>query len=427
MKRRHFYLALSCALCALTLAPAATAFAGGKGKSDRIKFSPTGGGGGGGNATPMQLHTGPSYGPSTRNLSTSSLGSGASSSTFSKSLSTKSNKSFSQLNSNSMSLQKFNSFGAANKLSDSGNGLSSDPPASPSYHRGPKPKLTFGTTKLFSDAVKANGTPPLDPGIGNGTGGGTVKWPGKFTTTDSSKIADSLKKHHFVPIDGIRIGEPNGPGNGGGWDDKCPPKDKCHDKCHDRCDFPWWPIVVGGCYHGGWNNSDCYHGGCYDSYHGGRFYNSVVTYPVTNVTVIEPPATPAEPALAAGIDLELLDVRLVDAGDAARNLGPRYRLTFGNRGTDAAGNFQVMLMATADGTPQQGAPMATAELDGLASRQVLSADVRLPLSAGLATLEKFIVVVDSAAQVAEADENNNVALLDRAKIATIDATAVAVQ
>ncbi len=419
MKRRHFYLALSCALCALTLAPAATAFAGGKGKSDRIKFAPIGSGGGGGNSTPMKLHTSPSH-----DFSTSTLGSSASNNLFNKSLSTRSNKSFSQLNSNGMSLQKFNSFGGTNKFSLAGKSFVGEQPYAPGRHA-PQPKLTLGGTKLFSDAIKTNGTPPLDPGIGNGTGGGSrLKWKGKLIDGDAMELADSVDYHKFFPVDG-NGGPDNGNGNGPGNGDHCDhDKHDCHDndKCHNHCDFPWWPIVVGGCYHGG-----CYDG-CYDNYYGGcyngGYYNNVVTYPVTNVTVVEPPT---QPILAAGVDLELLDVRLVDEGDAARNLGPRYRLTFGNRGTDAAGNFQVMLMATADGTPTQGAPMATAEINGLASRQVLSADVRLPLSADLATLEKFIVVVDSATQVVEADENNNVALLERAKIATIDATAVAAQ
>jgi CARDB len=373
-------LVTGCAVCALALAPT-LAMAGGKGKghSDHSAYSLSnsgnggngGGNPGGGNSPSMKFHA-----SRTKSLSTGNANSSFDSSMFSKSLSTKGNKSFSQLNHGSLPLQSFNS-----------------------------------------------------------TGGNTVnKWPGKFTKTDNGTFADSIKKHQFAPVEGIRIGEPNGPGNGNGnWPGKGNGKGKGKKKdCHNDCDFPWWPIIVGGCYNGG----NCHHHhGCYDNYNGGcyngGYYNNTVTYPsVTNIIIDGPavaPAAAADATLVTGIDLELLDVRLVDPGDAAKNLGPRYRLTFGNRGTLPAGNFQVMLMASVDGTPQTGAPSATSEISGLASRQVFAADVRLPLAAELATMTKFIVVVDSAAQIGEPDENNNVAVLDSAKIATVDATSVAVQ
>jgi hypothetical protein len=215
------------------------------------------------------------------------------------------------------------------------------------------------------------------------------------------------------PGDGPGQGNGNGNGNADDGDVNLPgdlngPADNDND-CHDNdFHFPWWPIIIGGGYTGG----HCHHHhDCYDNYNGG-YYNDYSN--VTNIVIQE--TAPTEPALAPGIDLELLDVRLVDAGDPARNLGPRYRLTFGNRGTQTAGNFQVMLMASSDGTPKAGLPMAASEVDSLASRQVVTADVRLPLSAELPTLTRYIVVIDSAAQIGEPDENNNVAILDRDKI-----------
>ena len=344
---------------------------------------------------------------------------------FSKSLSTKSTKSFGQFGQSNSSLQ--------NLYSTGGNGQSSDSDSSFSgiSRRSRKPSLTLTDQHNLAEGIQTGKYKPIDSGIGNGSGGpnngGTVKWPGKFTATDKGTIADSLKKHKFFPVEGIRIGEPNGPGNGNG---NGPGKGKGKNK---DCDFPWWPIIVGGCYNGG----GCNHGGnchhhhdCYDNYHNGC-YNPIVTYPsVTNIVIEQPavdPAAAAQATLTPGIDLELLDVRLVDAGDAARNLGPRYRLMLGNRGTLPAGNFQLMLMASVDGTPKAGLPTATSEVAGLASRQVLAVDVRLPLATDLATMSKFIVVVDSAAQIGEPDENNNVAVLDREKIAAIDPTTVAVQ
>jgi hypothetical protein len=439
---RFASLVALCAVCALALAPTLALAGGkGKGKSERSAISlSTGGNGGsnsgGGSSPSMKLHA-------SRSKSLSSFGDGGNGgnggSMYSQSLSTKRSKSLSQFNSNNSSMQNLYSTGGGNggsspfvakKLTtDSSN-------SSPSgiSRRSRKPSFTLADQHNLADAVQTGKFKPIDSGIGTGgggNGGGTIKWPGKFTTTDTSKIADSLQKHKF-PVEGIRIGEPNGPGNGNGNGNGKNKKD---------CDFPWWPIIVGGCYNGGGCNNGGYggnchhHHDCYDNYNGGcyngGYYNNTVTYPsVTNIVIDGPavdPAIAAQAALVAGVDLELLDVRMVDPGDAAKGLGSRYRLTFGNRGTLTAGNFQVMLMASVDGTPQAGAPSATSEISGLASRQVFAADVRLPFGTDLATMTKFIVVVDSAAQIGEPDENNNVALLDRAKIATVDATAVAVQ
>jgi len=184
-------------------------------------------------------------------------------------------------------------------------------------------------------------------------------------------------------------GNPGDGGNGG-------PDGPHDDDCHDDHPFPWWPpIVIGG---------------------GGGGYCP----PSANITVIE-----AVQPLPATVDLQLLDVRLVDAGDAARNLGPRYRLVFGNAGTVAAGNFRVLAMASQDGTPSVTAPAGMAEVAALAPGTVASADVRLPLAAELPSLGALIVAIDSATQIAETDEQNNVAVLDRAAIAAVEPTAVA--
>lgn len=381
MNRRHLHVASRCVLAALALTFVASAYAGDKNKSDRIKFAPSGNGGSG-NGSSMKLHS--------KSLSKQSTGNNSfNSNNFSKSLSSSSKKSFGQLNQDKLKLQDINS--NSDKYKFNGETLLSEKDPKRPYHRGPNTKFPFATEKSIAEAIAAGGPKPIDPGIGNGTGG-TIPWPGKFTSGDN----------------GIRIGEPNGPGKGNG---KGPGKGKGkgkHKDCHDDY-FPWWPILIGGGYTGG----HCHqHHNCYDNYNGGYYSN------VTNI-VIQEPTAPVEPALANGVDLELLDVRLVDAGDAARNLGPRYRLTFGNRGTLPAGNFQVMLMASSDGTPQPGLPFATSEIDTLASRQVVTADVRLPLTAELSTLTRYIVVIDSAAQIGEPDENNNLAVLDRDKIIVV--------
>jgi hypothetical protein len=60
----------------------------------------------------------------------------------------------------------------------------------------------------------------------------------------------------------------------------------------------------------------------------------------------------------------------------------------------------------------------------LAAGEVLSADVRLPVSADVATMNALIVALDSAVQITELDEQNNVAVLDRTKIAAADLASI---
>jgi hypothetical protein len=172
-----------------------------------------------------------------------------------------------------------------------------------------------------------------------------------------------------------------------------------HDDDHDHdCPFPWWPPVIIG------------DGHC---------------PPAAHITVIEQPVVVQ--TLPASIDLQIVDVRIVDFGDAAHNRGPRYRIVFTNAGTVATGNFQLMAMASSDGTPKPAAPAATAEVVTLAPGEFASVDVRLPVSADLSTMGALIVVIDSAVEIAETDEQNNVLILDRTKIAIAEAVATVKQ
>lgn len=246
---------------------------------------------------------------------------------------------------------------------------------------------------------------------------------------DHNKIADALKNPNLQPIkpnfglDDIAGGFGNGPGGnddavdpdqGGGGDgapgDAADPNPGAdvpigdphhpHHPHDDDCDhdwpFPRWPPVIIG---------------------GGPVYCP----PASDITVIERPIVVERfETLPATVDLQIVDVRIVDSGDRAHNRGPRYRLLFTNVGTVAAGNFQLMAMASRDGAPKPALPTATAEVVTLAPGEVASVDVRLPLSADLSTMGALIVVIDSAVEVTETDEQNNVAILDRTKIATAE-------
>jgi hypothetical protein len=248
---------------------------------------------------------------------------------------------------------------------------------------------------------------------------------------DQNKIADLLKNSKLQPmqpnfgLDDIGGGAAGGAGNGGGNNGDAadpdqgaggqadpnaedenphdgtvpfphdPHDDDCHhDHDHDHdCPFPWWPpVIIGG---------------------GGHYC------PPAHITVVEQPIVVQ--TIPASIDLQIVDVRIVDFGDAAHNRGPRYRIVFTNVGTVATGNFQLMAMASLDGTPKPAAPAATAEVVTLAPGEFASVDVRLPLTADLSTMGALIVVIDSAIEITETDEQNNVLVLDRAKIATAEA------
>ncbi len=245
---------------------------------------------------------------------------------------------------------------------------------------------------------------------------------------DSNKFADALKNSNLQPmqpmqpgfgLDDIAGGAENGPGNNGdaadpgqgagGQADPNPDDDNPHDAilpnphhphdddCDHDCPFPWWPpVIIGG--------GDCDY-----------YCPTVIEQPIVLQTL---PAT---------IDLQIVDVRIVDSGDAAHNRGPRYRIVFTNVGTVAAGNFQLMAMASRDGKPSAALPAATAEVVTLAPGQVASVDVRLQLTEDLSTMGALIVVIDSAVEIMETDEQNNVAVLDRTRIATAEAVAATKQ
>jgi hypothetical protein len=234
-------------------------------------------------------------------------------------------------------------------------------------------------------------------------------------TLDQSRIAEALKNSKLETIPPNLELDDNAGGAGNNddaadpdADDENPhdatvpfphdPHDDCHDD-HDHdhdCPFPWWPPVIigGGGYH---------------------------CPPAAHITVVEQPIVVQ--TLPASIDLQIVDVRIVDPGDAAHNRGPRYRVVFTNVGTVATGNFQLMAMASLDGTPKPAAPAATAEVVTLAPGEFASVDVRLPLSADLSAMGALIVVIDSAIEITETDEQNNVLILDRTKIATAEAVA----
>lgn len=198
------------------------------------------------------------------------------------------------------------------------------------------------------------------------------------------------------------------------------------------------------------DHGDHHHGDHHHGHHHGHHHNQswpwpwVITqpfpyptyrypsYPVTIPVVVERPViVPVQggiqggPKLVDGVDLQLVDVRLVDAGDASRNLGPRYRVVIGNRGRRSAGNFQVLAVAGMDQEMSPDSPSMMTEVESVPSGQVTKVDLRLPLTAmtmdGGKPFRMLAVVVDVSKLIDEFSEEDNTGLMEREKISTVDA------
>ncbi|HTQ39328.1 MAG TPA: CARDB domain-containing protein [Pirellulales bacterium] len=157
--------------------------------------------------------------------------------------------------------------------------------------------------------------------------------------------------------------------------------------------------------------------------------SSATTTDTTTTTDATPNASTTPSAAAAakattGADLVLEDVRL----DAPATLvaGPAYTVKFRNQGTQAAGKFLIGVFAGLGDKLSDDAPRAIVEIDSLAAGEVRTVSVRLPQAAlrmagpegKPAVFTKLFIGVDILNNVAEIDETNNTAVVDRAALET---------
>ena len=104
--------------------------------------------------------------------------------------------------------------------------------------------------------------------------------------------------------------------------------------------------------------------------------------------------------------------------------GPAYRVKFRNQGTAAAGKFEVAVLAGLDGKLTADAPRAAVEVNSLAAGQIGEVTLRLPQSAlkmtgadgKSADFTQLFFAVDLMNTVAETDETNNTAIVERAAL-----------
>lgn len=138
----------------------------------------------------------------------------------------------------------------------------------------------------------------------------------------------------------------------------------------------------------------------------------------TGTSVGTPAAT-----VAQGIDLEVLDVRVLDNGDASQQIGPRYRVTFRNAGsTPVDHEFNVALIAADDANLTANLPTSEVRVKSLPSGDPTYVDLRLPASSfsmgrdSHSEFAKLFVAVDSHGEVNDTNRANNAAGVDRTAI-----------
>ena len=138
----------------------------------------------------------------------------------------------------------------------------------------------------------------------------------------------------------------------------------------------------------------------------------------------------AEPIAAPiAVDVELVDVRLIDAGNG-RTTGPAFRVWVRNNGPiEIASPLEVVLVAGDDRPVGDTAPHAAAEFKSPAAGELTSVDLRLPFTAYAVGTDaegrpspftKIIAIVNPPETYADARDENNIASFDRDAIKLVD-------
>src|SRR5262249_5582766 len=159
-----------------------------------------------------------------------------------------------------------------------------------------------------------------------------------------------------------------------------------------------------------------------------------VGYTETIVTTTAPAAEPTaalfdpaevKNAAAPSIDLELLDIRLVDAGSLTSGVGPRFRLFCRNNGTLEAPKFHVSVMADLGSVLSEKAHLVTVESVGIKPGKTQTVDVQMPLEVLKMTgandrwarpFDLLGAMLDSDESLTETNEKNNTLVLTRDSI-----------
>jgi len=169
------------------------------------------------------------------------------------------------------------------------------------------------------------------------------------------------------------------------------------------------------------------------------FPGETVGYTETVVTTSSPATEPTaasvdlgevKNAAAPSLDLELVDIRLVDAGSMEHGVGPRFRLVCRNNGTLEAPKFHVTMMADLGSTLTEKAHQVTVESVGIKPGKTQTVDIQMPLEILKMTSAKdhwarpfdlLGAMLDSDESLTETNEKNNTLVLARDSIKPLGA------
>ena len=128
------------------------------------------------------------------------------------------------------------------------------------------------------------------------------------------------------------------------------------------------------------------------------------------------------------LDIELTDVRLVDAGSLERNVGPRYRLFYRNNGNVEAPKFHASVAVDVGEKLTETAEIVTVEAVGLKPGRSQTVDVRLPVEVlkmaidyqgRPAPFNALLALIDSDDDLKENNKENNILVFARDEIKSI--------
>ncbi|MDX1961795.1 MAG: CARDB domain-containing protein [Pirellulales bacterium] len=138
----------------------------------------------------------------------------------------------------------------------------------------------------------------------------------------------------------------------------------------------------------------------------------------------EAPTATTDPALGKA-DLTLQEVRLLEAGDLNKNVGPLVAVTVANTGDIAATKFSVAVYASLQKEPSPQMLANGTELNELLAGEIKTVEIRLPVEA-LAlpgdgqtppqAYEHLFVVADVRNEVIETDEADNLLPASKASL-----------
>jgi hypothetical protein len=253
------------------------------------------------------------------------------------------------------------------------------------------PRTTQLDKKInLGDMLKNNGNTGIAGGLNKKIDLGNLK----NSLPSNKNLVNVLKKDNLGPHLDVskKLSQIFSNKNG----DHCQPGkiwDKCNMGCHKSCS--WWNC---------WNYRPNY---C------SLYRYSCGCYQDVPVVVIQ-----------EGVDLQMLAVRILDAGDANGSMGPAYRVWVRNNSNVAiARGFNVVLVAARDTNATSDLPQAGVRIEMIQPGEVLPVDIRLPANANMPGLPMLHVVVDSNSELNEVYEDNNGIVIARSEVLPVETQA----